>query len=204
MTQVIDIAGASPEKASSDNAAFYYPVQLGQCLSVLLHKKCQESLALEGLAYLFLASWHQRNIMFGHSCCALLPLGILSILFQSQVGYFVRTLFVCAGLPPSVGAAWLRLRPLVLGPVCEIDGVSLSLGTLTFVEGDSGRLYILLLLSIWSSVKQCLFIVWLASQLWQDRKATPTRPRNIPPACRKPQNGWNEVQNCFMGMLEWS
>jgi len=53
-SNVIDIAGASPEKASSDNAAFYYPVQLG-------------------LAYLFL------------------------------VGYFVRTLFVCAGLPPSVG-----------------------------------------------------------------------------------------------------
>ena len=115
MTQVIDIAGASPEKASSDNAAFYYPVQLGQCLSVLLHKKCQESLALEGLAYLFLASWHQRNIMFGHSCCALLPLGILSILFQSEVGYFVRTLFVCAGLPPSVGVAWLRLGAVGVG-----------------------------------------------------------------------------------------
>lgn len=44
---------------------------------------------------------------------------ILSILFQSEVGYFVRTLFVCAGLPPSVGVAWLRLGPLVLGPVCE-------------------------------------------------------------------------------------
>ena len=130
MTQVIDIAGASPEKASSDNAAFYYPVQLGQCLSVLLHKNCQESPALEGLAYLFLASWHQRNTMFGHSYCMFLPLSIRSIytvLFQREVGYFVRTLFVCAGLPPSVGVAWLRLGPLPLGPVCEVDGMSLSL-----------------------------------------------------------------------------